>query len=120
MKVGTVLRATIRHSSIHLFLAMILAASWFIHYVAFRRMEMCDRQFTSMDDETTRAMALVDLIAVNYWWAIAYSLLAFAAVAFLQIRARPPWTYWLTAVTFCAPCMMYWIACAHIAVIKLV
>lgn len=120
MQVGTVLRAIIRHSGIHLFLAMIFAASWFIHHVAFKRMEMSDRQFASMDDETMRAMALIDLIATNYWWAIAYALLAFSAVAFLQIRARQPWTYWLTAATFCAPCMFYWIACAHIAVVKLI
>ena len=119
MQVGTVLRAIIRRADVHIFLAMIFAATWFIHDLAFVRMEMCDRQFTSMDDRTIRAMALIDLIAANYWWAIAYALLAFAAAVFLQIRDRPPWTCWLTATSFCAPCMMYWIACAHIAAIKL-
>jgi hypothetical protein len=119
MSIGAVFRAIIRHSGVHLILAMIFAATWFIHYVAITRMEMSDRQFASMDDGTMRAMALVDLLAVNYWWAISYALLAFAAVAFLQIRARPVWTYWLTAATFCAPCTLYWVACAHIAVGKL-
>lgn len=119
MQVGTALRATIRHSGVHIFLAMIFAATWFIHYVAFARVEICDQQFTSMNDETMRAMVLVDLIAQNPWWAIAYTMLTFAAVAFLQIRARPAWTSWLTAVMLCAPCTMYWVACAHIAVNKL-
>lgn len=118
MRVGTVLRTIGKHANIHVCLAVIFAFSWFFHYMAYMRMEMCNRQFFVMNDRTMRTMALIDYMAANPWLAIAYAFLAFAAVVFLQIRVRPPWTCWLTAAAFCAPCIVYWSACAYIAVGK--
>lgn len=109
------IKTVVRRIGIHVFLAMIFGSTWFIHHVAVIRMEMSDRQMWPLDDGTMRAMALVDLMESNAWWATSYAALAFGAVAFLQLRARPPWTYWLTAAMFSAPCMLYWIACARIA-----
>jgi hypothetical protein len=119
MRVGTVLRTIGKHANIHVCLVVIFALSWFLHYMASMRMEMCNGQFRVMNDQTMRTMALIDFIAANFWLAIVYAFLVFAAVVFLQIRARPPWIWWLTAVAFCAPCIVYWSACAYIAVGKL-
>ena len=119
MKVGAILRTIGKHAIIHACLAVIFAFSWFSHYLAWTRMEMCNRQFSIRNDRTMRTMALIDYMAANAWLAVAYAFLGFAAVVFLQIRARPPWTCWLTAVAFCAPCIVYWSACAYIAVGKL-
>jgi type II secretory pathway component PulF len=78
-------------------------------------MEICDRQFAAMNAKTKGMMALIDLVA-DYWWvAVAYFVLVAAAVAFLQVRGRPAWTYWLAAALFCVPCVAYWFPCAVIA-----
>jgi len=114
MKVGTTLRAISRRAPVHACWALCFAFSWWIHCLAFVKMERCNRQFFSMDDRTLRTMALLDLVTTNYWAAIAYAFLAVAAVAFLQLRGRPPWTHWLAALIFCMPCIVYWTACGYI------
>ena len=80
-----------------------------------RAMEICHRQFVVMNVRTLRTMALIDWVAGHWWLAMAYFVLVVAAVAFLQIRGRPAWTYWLTAALFCIPCVAYWFPCAAIA-----
>ena len=78
-------------------------------------MEIYNRHFLVMNGQTLKAMALIDLVADNWWLALAYFVMVVAAVAFLQIRGRPAWTYWVTAVFFCIPCFAYWFPCAYIA-----
>ena len=114
MKVKTVLIAINRHAAIYVCLALFFALCWLIHHLALLRMEMCNRQFLLMNDRTVRAMAVIDLIAANSWWAIAYIVLVVAAVAFLQIRGYQPWTYWAIAMFFCLPCIVYWWPCIYI------
>ena len=47
--------------------------------------------------------------------AIAYVVLVVAAVVFAQVRGHPAWTYWLTALILCIPCIVYCWPCAYIA-----
>jgi hypothetical protein len=119
MRSETILRAIGKHANIHICLAVFFALSWLIHHLAYGRMEMCDRQFSLMNDRTLRTMALIDFVAANPWLAIGYALLAPAAVVFLQVRGRPAWTCWVAAAAFCLPWIPYWNACVYIAVGKL-
>jgi hypothetical protein len=114
VKSGAILRA-IGKRAIYVCLVVFFALCWFSHYLARLAMEICNRHFLVMDGKTMRAMALIDWIAVHWWLAIAYVSLVVASVAFLQIRGRPPWTYWVTAVFFCIPGFAYWLPCALIA-----
>ncbi len=117
--IRTILKTIGRHANVHLCLTAVFAFSWFLHYMAVMRMEMCDRQFAVMNNRTMRTMALIELVGANYSLAIAYAILTVSAVAFLQIRGRPAWTCWLTAAVFVVPCVVYWFACTYIAVGKL-
>ena len=115
MKIRTILGAINRHAGIHVCLAIFFAFCWFLHFVATIKVECCKRGLCMINDRTLRAMALVDWVAAHSWLAIAYFFLVVASVAFLQIRGRAPWTYWLTAVVYCIPCIAYWGPCAYIA-----
>jgi hypothetical protein len=115
MKIAMILKAINRHAGIHASLALFFAFCWMTHHVAFLKMEGCGRQFALMNDRTMRVMALIDWVTAHSWLVIAYTLLPFASVAFLQIRGRPPWTCWVVVVVYCIPCVMYWSACAYIA-----
>ena len=114
MKSGVIVRA-LNKRAIYVCMAVFFALCWFSHYLARLAMEICNRQFIVMDGKTLRAMALIDWVAVHWWLASAYVFLVVASVAFLQIRGRPPWTYWVTAALFCIPCFAYWLPCALIA-----
>ncbi len=115
VKSGALFRAIKRHAAIYVCLAVFFALCWFSHYLARRAMEICDRHFPAMNGKTLRAMALIDWVAAHWWLAAAYVFLVVAAIAFLQIRGRPPWTYWVTAALFSIPCFAYWLPCAFIA-----
>ena len=115
MKAGVILAAIQRCAAVYVCLAAFFAICWFIHFAASMKMEFCNRQFALMNDKTLRAMALIDWVAAHAWLAIAYVFLTAASVVFLQIRGRPAWTYWLAAVVFCVPCVVYWLPCAYIA-----
>jgi hypothetical protein len=66
MKIRTILRAINRYAAIHVCLAVLFAFCWLIHHLAFRKMEMCDRQFAVMNDRTLRALALIDWVPCAY------------------------------------------------------
>ncbi len=114
MNIGTILKAIHKHAAIHECLAVFFAFCWFTHFAASLKMEMRSH-FASMDDETLRDMALIDWVAAHSWVAIAYVLLVVASVAFLQIRGRPEWIYWLAAAVFCIPCVVYLDRCVYIS-----
>ncbi len=120
VRIQTVLKTIGRHANVHICLTAVFAFTWFLHYMAAMRMAMSDRQFTVPNSRTMRTMALIDLVDAHYGLAIAYAILTFAAVAFLQIRGRPSWTCWLAGAVFGVPCVVYWFGCAYIAVGKLV
>ena len=67
-----------------------------------------------MNDETLRAMALIDWVAANSWLAIAYVVLVVAAVAF----AANPWASSVDLLAdcrvLCIPCVVYWWPCIYI------
>ena len=111
---GAILRAMNRQA-IYVCLAVFFALCWFSHCLARLAMETCKRQFLVMDGKTFRAMALVDWVAAHWWLAAAYVFLVLASVAFLQVRGRPAWTYWVTAMLFCIPGFAYWLPCAYLA-----
>ena len=115
MKVGAILAAIWRHAVVHACLATLFAMCWFTHHVALLRMEICDRQFAMMNNRTWKSMALIDWVTAHSWLAIAYIVLAFVSVAFLQARRRPAWTWWVTALVYGIPCAVYWSPCAYIA-----
>lgn len=115
MTARTILAAIHRYGAIHICLVMFFLLCWLVHSVAFTKMEAHDRTFSSMNDGTMRAMALMDWVASHSWLVLGYVALVMASVGFLQIRGRPSWTYVLVASLFCIPCMLYWIPCAHIA-----
>ena len=108
-------RARKQHATIYVCLAMFFALCWFSHYLARLTMEVCNRQFLAMNGKTLRAMALIDWVAAHAWLALAYVFVVVAAVAFLQVRGRAPWTYWAAAVLFCIPGFAYWLPCVFIA-----
>lgn len=114
MKIGTILKAIYWNAGIYVCLAVFFALCWAFHHLAFLRMECSHRQFLLMNDETLRAMALIDWVAVNSWIAIAYVVLVVAVVVFAQIRGHPAWTYWLTTVILCIPCVLYCGKCMYI------
>ena len=114
-KIGTLFRAINRHAAIYVCLAAFFGLGWIIHYLAFLKMEICNRQFVVMNDKTLRAMALIDWVSAHSRLAIVYVFSVVASIAFLQIRGRPPWAYWLAAVLFCLPCVVYCTTCAYIA-----
>ena len=68
-----------------------------------------------MTDRILYAMGLIDLVAANFWLALAYAVLVVAAVGFSQFRRHPAWSYWLTAVILCVPCLLYSWKCVYIA-----
>jgi hypothetical protein len=107
--------ATKRHAAIYVCLAVFFALCFFSHYLARLTMERCNRQFAVMNDKTRNTMILIDWVAANAWLAIAYCFVVVACVGFLQLRRRPPWTYWLTAAFFSIPGFAYWVPCAYIA-----
>jgi hypothetical protein len=111
MTVKTAVRQINRHVGIHALLALFFGLCWLIHNLAFTRLKMDP---TMLHDRTAHSWVLVGYVAENFWLAIAFILLAFGSVAFLQFRNRAPWTYWLTALLFCIPCIVYWIACARV------
>jgi hypothetical protein len=115
VKIGTILGAINRCAAIHVCLAVFFAFCWVTHYAAVLKMQFFNRQFALMNDKTLRAMALIDWVAANWWLAVAYAFLAVASVAFLQFRGRPRWTWRVTALVFCIPCVVYWQPCAYIA-----
>ena len=115
MKVGAILTVIRRHAGIYVCMAVFFAFCWLIHYAALLKMEICDRQFAVMNDGTLKAMALIDLVAAHPCLAIAYVALAFVSVAFLQVRRRPRWTWWGSALVYGIPCVVYWSPCAYIA-----
>lgn len=115
MKVVTILRAINTHAAIYVCLAAFFAACWFFHYVAFIRMEACNRQFYVMNDETIRSMTLIDFVATNDWLFVVYPPLVVTTIVFLQLRRQPPWIWWLAAVVLCIPCCVYWTHCAYIS-----
>lgn len=116
MKIGTILRATNKYGAVHLCLGGSFAMSWSSHCMAFEKMEACRRQSIFANDCAMPSIAFaIDWVGANCWLAIAYLLLVAAAVAFLQINGRPPWTHWLAALAFCAPCLAYWAVCAYCA-----
>lgn len=114
LKLGPVFRAINKHA-IYVCLAVFFGLCWISHYLARLAMEICNRQFLAMNAKTLRAMALIDWVATHGWLALTYVLVVVAAVSFLQIRGRPPWTYWVTAVLFCIPGFAYWVPCVFIA-----
>jgi hypothetical protein len=119
MKIGTILKTINRNAAIYVCLAVFFAFCWFTHYMAVLRMESSNKQFAVMNDETLRAMALIDSVAAHSWLAIAYVVMVVAAIAFAQVRGHPAWAYWLTALILCIPCVLYCGKCAYIA-LKLV
>jgi len=115
MNRGVIFRAINKHAAIYICMTVFFALCLFSHYLARLAMEICNRRFLVMDGKTLRAMALIDWVASHAWLAMVYVFLVVASVAFLQIRGRPPWSYWVTAVLFCSPCFAYWLPCAFIA-----
>lgn len=114
MKVKTILTWINRHAAIHVCIAAIFALCWLFHYVAFLTMEVRNRQFLLMNDETTRSMAIVDLVAAHRWLVVCCAFLVFTIVLFLQIRGQARWHYRLVAVAFCILCFAYVDVCAYI------
>ena len=114
-KSGASSRASKRRAAIYVCLAVFFALCWFSHYLARLAMDICGRHFPAMNVKTLRAMALIDWVAAHAWLALAYAFVVVAAVVFLEIRGRAPWTYWVTAVLFCIPCFAYWLPCVFIA-----
>ena len=104
-----------KQAVIHVCLGLLFASCWLIHHLASLRMEAVRRDFVLLSNRAIRAMSVLDFVAARGWLAIAYVALVFAAVGFLQVRGRPPWTHWLAALLFCIPCMLYWAACAYVA-----
>jgi len=115
MERGVRSRTSKKHAAIYVCLAVFFALCWFGHYLARLAMEACNRQFLAMNGKTLRAMALIDWVAAHAWLALAYVFVVVAAVVFLQIRGRAPWTYWVTAALFCIPGFVYWLPCVFIA-----
>ena len=115
MKGEVIIRAINKHAAIYVCMAVFFALCLFSHYLARLAMEICNRRFLVMNGKTLRAMALIDWVDSHSWLAIGYAFLVVASVAFLQIRGRPPWSYWGTAALFCIPCFAYWLPCALIA-----
>lgn len=116
MRAWATLTTIFRCACVHVGMAAWFAASWFLHSLAWLRMEGTGRQFLHMDDRTLKAMALIDWVQANAGLAIGYAALAFVSIAFLQVRGRPAWTWWLTAAVYAIPCMLYWVPCARVAV----
>jgi len=114
LKRGRVFRAINRHA-IYVCMAVFFGLCWFSHYLARLAMEIYNRHFLAMNAKTLRAMALIDWVAAHGWLAMAYVFLVVTAVSFLQLRRRPPWTYWVTAILFSIPCFAYWVPCVFIA-----
>ena len=105
-----------RHAAIYVCLAVFFATCWFLHHLARLTLEMCNqnaelREWALSNDRMVKATALVDWVAAHAWLAIAYVVLVVAAVVFAQVRGHPAWTYWLTAVILCIPCVVYWWPC---------
>ena len=109
------IRAINRYAAIYECLAVFFAFCWFVHFAACVKMNICDRHFTVMTEQTMKAMTLIDWVTAHSWLALAYILLVVASVAFLQIRGRPQWTCWIAAAAYCIPCFVYWLPCAYIA-----
>jgi hypothetical protein len=119
MKIGTTLKAINRHAAIYVCLAVFFGFCWFLHHLARLTIEMCNRnaewrEWVSTNDRMTKAMALSDWVAAHSWLAIAYVVLVVAAVAFAQVRGHPAWSYWLTVLILCIPCVVYWWPCGCI------
>ncbi len=107
MRIVGVLRGGSKYGGIHVCLAMFIIFCGFFHHVSHLIVEAVGGRFPVRNDETIRAMALVELIAANIGSLIAYALIGFAVIIFLQVRGRPEWTWWLAAVTFCVPWLLY-------------
>jgi hypothetical protein len=119
MKIGTVLKAINRHAAIYVCLAVFFALCRFFHHLARLTLEICNtdahwREWALANDRMMKATALIDWVAAHSWLAIAYVVLVVAVVAFAQVRRHPAWTYWLTAVILCIPCVVYWWPCGCI------
>ena len=108
-----ILRAINQYGAVYICLAGVFAVAGSSHFDA---VEDGQRHLSSVYARDVRAIAaVIDLVAAHFWVALAYLVLGVVAVAFLQIRKRPSWTYWLAALTFCAPCLLYWSACMYYA-----
>ena len=119
MKIGTILTAINKHAAIYVCLAVFFAFCWFIHHLARLTIEIRNpnadwRESDLTNDRMMKATALIDWVAAHSWLAIAYVVLVVAAVAFAQVRGHPAWTYWLTALILCIPCIVYWWPCGCI------
>ncbi len=116
MKLGTILKAIYWNAGIYVCLAAFFALCWVFHHLARLTIEICNRnaewrEWALTSDRMIKATALVDWVAAHSYLAIAYVVLVVAAVAFAQIRGHPAWTYRLTAVLLCIPCVAYWWPC---------
>jgi hypothetical protein len=114
MRIRVILGAINRYAGIYVCLALFFGFCWFLHFAATIKAECCKGGLCLINDQTLRAVALIDWVSSHSWLAIAYFLPFIACVAFLQIRGRPRWTWSLTAVLFCIPCVVYWLPCLYI------
>ncbi len=109
MKIGAIIRAT-ADVAIYFCIAAFFTFCWLLHHLARLTIEICNRdadwrEWALTNDRMMKATALIDWVTAHSWLANAYVVLVVAAVAFAQVRGHPAWTYWLTALILCIPCV---------------
>ena len=114
MQILTALKWINRHSASSVVLLLLLGASTFAHVLAHLRMDMANRQFAIMDDRTIREIAVIDFMHAHYWVAIAYAVVFFATLLWLEIRSAPRWAVWVMFCLLALPCLVYAGACLRI------
>ena len=103
-----------RHGASSVLLVLLLGASAFVDFSARFQMDMANRQFALMDDRTVREMGLIDFIHSHLWMVIAYAVVFLVCLLWLEFRAAPRWSIWVTFIVLALPVMAYGSACLHI------
>ena len=71
-------------------------------------------RFAIMDDRTFREMRAIDVIHAHFWIVIGYTAFSLACLLWLEFRAAPRWSVWVTFIVLALPVLAYSSACLHI------
>ncbi len=114
MRLPDILKRINRHGGSVASLVVLFGMIAFTHWSARLRMDMASRQFAIMDDRTVREMSVIDFIHGHLWIVVAYAAVFLACLLWLEFRAAPRWTVWVTFILLALPSLAYAWACLHI------
>lgn len=104
-----------RHGASSILSILLLGIVGFTDFMAWTRMELCQRQFLLMDSRAIHEIAVIDFIHAHIWLVCGYIVLFLASLLWLEVRSASRWIVWLTFVLFAVPSVIYGAACAHIS-----